>query len=147
MLSTCTTLVPEFNAVFPDHCHLDWLWDETSQQWKPIMLLAIKDVKLTLSRRQHSKLYCLSYIIILTKLCLHSHHINQYLINGLLTNLQELLKYQYFTTCFLACNIVSYKHNLLKNCEILVCGLQTFSIALNRIRITFTASNWYFELC
>ena len=34
---------------------------EPSQQWKPIMLLAIKDVKLTVSRRQDSKLYCLSY--------------------------------------------------------------------------------------
>ena len=82
----------------------------------------------------------------LTKLCLHSHHINKYLTNGLLTNLQELLKCQYFTTCFHACNTVSCRHNLLTNSEILVCKLQSFSTVLNKIKITFTASNWYFEL-
>ena len=73
----------------------------------------------------------LSYSYILTKLCLHSHHINKYLVNGWLTNLQELLKYQYFTTCFHACNTISCRHNLLINCEILMCGLQSFSIVLN----------------
>ena len=76
----------------------------------------------------------------LTKLCLHT--IYKYLINGLLTNLQE----QYFTTCFHACSTVSCRHNLLTNCEILVCTLQSFSIFLNKIKITFTASDWYFEL-
>ena len=86
-----------------------------------------------------------NYIVlyILTKLCLHSHHINKHLINGLLTNLQDLLKNHYFSTCFHACNTVSCRHNLLTNCEMLVCGLQSFSIVLNKIRITFTASNWY----
>ena len=84
-------------------------------------------------------------LYILTKLCLHSHHINKYLINGLLTNLQELLKNHYFSTCFHACNTVSCRHNLLTNCEMLVWRLQSFSIVLNKIRITFTASNWYFE--
>ena len=73
----------------------------------------------------------------LTKLCLHT--IYKYLINGLLTNLQE----QYFTTCFHACSTVSCRHNLLTNCEILVCRLQSFSIFLNKIKITFTASNCY----
>ena len=76
----------------------------------------------------------------LTKLCLHTIH--KYLINGLLTNLQE----QYFTTRFHACSTVSCRHNLLTNCEILVCRLQSFSIFLNKIKITFTASDWYFEL-
>ena len=73
-------------------------------------------------------------------MCLHT--IYKYLINGLLTNLQE----QYFTTCFHACSTVSCRHNLLTNCEILVCRLQSFSIFLNKIKITFTASNCYFEL-
>ena len=76
----------------------------------------------------------------LTKLCLHT--IYKYLINGLLTNLQE----QYFTTCFHACSTVSCRHHLLTNCEILVCRLQSFSIFLNEIKMTFTASDWYFEL-
>ena len=82
----------------------------------------------------------------LTKLCLHT--IYKYLINVLLTNLQE----QYFTTCFHACSTVSCRHNLLTNCEILVCRLQSFLIFLNKIKITFTASNCYsnksvFEFC
>ena len=34
---------------------------------------------------------------------------------------------------------------LFKLYEILVCRLQSFSIVLNKIKITFTASNWYFE--
>ena len=85
-------------------------------------------------------------LYILTKLCLNCHHICKHLINGLLTNLQELFKCQYFTTCFYACNTVSCRHNLLTNCEILVCRLLSFSIVLNKIKITFTASNWYFEL-
>ena len=67
----------------------------------------------------------------------------KYLINGLLTNLQELFKCQYFTTCFYACNTVSCRHNSLTNCEILVCRLQSFSIVLNKIKITFTASHIY----
>ena len=73
----------------------------------------------------------------LTKLCLHT--IYKYLINGLLTNLQE----QYFTICFHACSTVSCRHNLSTNCEILVCRLQSFLIFFNKIKITFTASDCY----
>ena len=78
--------------------------------------------------------------------CVYIPTICKYLINGLLTNLPELLKCQYFTTCFHACNTVPCRHNLMINCEILVWRLQSFPIVFNKIKITFIASNCYFEL-